>query len=148
MSCWEIDQKPFLHIMSMWSWPLTHRSTKTHWGHLLIKNNSSVKIKGQWFIGCPVVNRNLFDIQRQSDLNLWPPDLKITKGHLLAKTNAHMQFEGNITMSFHVTNRKSILPTKPIWPWSLTHWPKNGPLLAKTNPPSKFGGPRADGLSS
>ena len=55
---------------------------------------------------------NNFDIQGQCDLDLWPSDRKINKGHLLV-----MAFV--ILNGFQDNQRKLLCHSRSLWPWPL-----------------------------
>jgi hypothetical protein len=52
------------------------------------------KVKGPWVVQLFLVIGNRFDIQYQCDLDLWPLDPKIKRGHLLANINWAKNFDG------------------------------------------------------
>jgi hypothetical protein len=115
MSCWDIDQKPFLPRRPMWYWPLTlwtlnaMRSFLSRamplWG---------LKVNGPWVVELLIGNC-------QCDLNLWPLDPKINRvssscqyqcsykvwgptGHMLSSywSETVFTYKVNVTLTFNL----------------------------------------------
>jgi hypothetical protein len=135
MSCWDIDQKQFLSIKSMWSWPLTHWPQKSveviSWPKAM--HLWSLNVNGPWVV--QLLIGTCCYIQDQCDRNLWPPAPKINRGHLLAKANVPMQFEGQGLMGCQVIDRK---PFYLQGQYDLNRCPIDPKINSKTNALTKF----------
>jgi hypothetical protein len=78
----------------------------------------SFRAKGSWVV--KLLIRNHFYLQGQYDLDLWPLNPKTNSGHILAKANAPLKFEGQSTMSCWDINWKPFWHSRSIWPCPLT----------------------------
>jgi hypothetical protein len=110
ISCQFLNQKPFIYKvnMNLTFVPLIPKSK----GVMYLPKPMyvcSLRVKGPWivklFIG------NCVYLHGQFVLDLWPLNPEINTGHLLAKTNAPMQFEGQGSMGCQVIGWKPFLPT-------------------------------------
>lgn len=57
----------------------------------------------------------LNDLFALSDLNLWPSDLKVNRGHLLIMTNLHVKYEDCSLYGFLVIDQKLIVYRPTDW---------------------------------
>ena len=100
----ENEWKPFWHWRSLWTWPLTYWP-KINRGHLLVMTNPHVK----WTIVLKKMSRNHFDIQDHCDLDLWPTDSKIDRGHKNVKDF--------VINGFQYNQQKPFWNSWSLWPW-------------------------------
>jgi hypothetical protein len=63
---------------------------------------------------------NHFTVSRHRDLDLWPTDLKINRGHLQVMINVPMKFHDPKRKLSWVIIRKPFYYVKSPWPWPLT----------------------------
>jgi len=91
-----------------WPWPifLPSRMTVTH------------KL-------CKILSRHVFCIKYHCDLDLWPSDLKMYRGHLLSMTNLPTKYHDCHSETFQDIEWKWFLYKMLLWPWHLTYWPQN-----------------------
>jgi len=89
---------------------------------------------------------NHFTISGHRDLDLWPSDLEINRGHLRVMINLPMKFHDPRRMRSWVIIRKPFYYFGSPWPWPLTDlelWPSDlkinsGHLRVMINVPMKF----------
>jgi hypothetical protein len=89
MRSWVIIRKPFYYFGSPWPWPLTSKSIG------VICESWSIYPWSFMILGVCVLelsSRNHFTISGHCDLDLWPSDLKINRGHLQVMINVPMKF--------------------------------------------------------
>jgi hypothetical protein len=70
-------------------------------------------------------SENHFTISGHHDIDLWPCELKINRGHLQVMINLPMKFHDPRHMRSWVIIRKSFYYFGSPWPWPLTLWPQN-----------------------
>lgn len=117
MGCLVIDRNLCLSTRTMWPWPLTLKSIGLiYWPRPMYL--CSLRAKGPCVVKLLIDCR--FYLQGQCNLDLWPLDPKIDRGHLLAKTNAPTMFKGLQPMGCQVIDLKPFLPTNSTWQWPLT----------------------------
>jgi hypothetical protein len=131
----------------MWHWPLTLKWIEVIYLPRLL-HLWTLKVNCPWVVG--ILIRKHFYLQGQLIMTSDPLTPKIHWGHLLIKSNASVNIEGQGSMGCPVIDRKQFWHTRSV---RLDHWPpdtkiKKGHLLAKTDASTKLRGPIAHGLSS
>jgi len=80
-----------------------------------------------------------FCIKCYGDLDIWPIDLKIYRGHLLSMANLPTKYHDCHSETFQDIERTWFFHKMLLWPWHLTYWPQNlGHLLSMANLPTKY----------
>ena len=64
--------------------------------------------------------RQAFQVHGHCNLDLWPNDLKINRGHLLVWPSLHIKFKDHGCRQCQVITRTSFSGSRSLWPWPLT----------------------------
>jgi hypothetical protein len=117
MSCWDIDQKVFLPISSIWSWPQNPWPQKSieviFWPKAMYL--WSLNVKGPWVVKL-LTGNCFYDFKVSMPLTAWPKSIVVN----YLPSPMHLRSLGTNNLWFvKVIDRKTFLPTRSIWHWPL-----------------------------
>jgi len=106
----------------LWPWPSTLKCIGVVYWVWPVFLPSTMTVTRKLF---KILSGHSFCIKCYCDLDLWPSDLNIYRGHLLSMTNLPTKYHDCHLATFQDIEQTWFLHKMLLWPWHLTYWPQN-----------------------